>query len=437
MPCVNTIFSMTLMFAEAQKIGENIRMRISRRTLCLLACLAISGCARAPIERAEDAMRLAPEFPELSEVSPMTDFVTNLERNIAHIRATKRVPHFRFGTRVVSRDEYLQSLEYLLEIIRGGSDYATLAAKIRESFDAYEVYGRKEWGEVFITSYFEPMIEGRRQREYGFSQPLYQIPSDLVEVKLRQFDGDFQPFPPTIRGRLTVAEEDGIPSVVPYYSRAEIDSEQYLRGKGLEIAWVDPVESFFLQIQGSGVVRFPDGEEIRVAYAAQNGHAYEALGKFLKHAIPIEEMSLERIEGYLRSLPRHEMQEYLNKNPSYVFFKPARENAITYVGTSAVGLRTIATDAKFFPKGAVAVLAFERPVFQDPTGPIVKEWQKAVHLVIDQDVGGAIKGPDRVDFFWGRGQEAKRSAGVIRQTGRLYYLAPKMELLQKLKENTG
>ena len=131
------------------------------------------------------------------------------------------------------------------------------------------------------------------------------------------------------------------------------------------------------------------------------------------------------------------MQDYLNKNPSYVFFKPMRENASTYLGTPAVGLRTIATDARYFPKGAVVLLEFSRPVFQSAKGAAVSSWQKTSQFMIDQDVGGAIKGPDRVDLFWGRGDEAKRSAGVIKQTGRLLYLAPKPEFLRELKERRG
>ena len=122
-----------------------------------------------------------------------------------------------------------------------------------------------------------------------------------------------------------------------------------------------------MQVQGSGVIEFPDGEQIRIGYAGQNGHAYEAVGKFLKHVIPAERMSLDSIEAYLRGLPPTEMQRYLNKNPSYVFFKPTKQNAVTYLGTPATGLRTIATDAKFFPKGAVVLLQFQKPVFKDET----------------------------------------------------------------------
>ena len=407
------------------------------RMLAIGLLVFASGCARAPIDKAEQAMRPAREVPLLNETSPMTDFAGNLERNIEHIRTSKRVGSFRFGERVVGMNDYLLGMQHLLEFIRANSDYGILTDKIRADFDVYEVYGRADWGEVFMTSYYEPVIEGKRRRDAVHSQPLYGLPGDLVEIKLRQFGDEYTPFPAAIRGRLTEPEPDGVASIVPYYSREEIDGEERLKGKGLEIAWVDPVESFFLQIQGSGVVHFPDGEELRIAYAAQNGHAYEAVGKFLKHAIPLEEMSLERIETYLRALPKREMQDYLNKNPSYVFFKPAEENAITYIGTAAVGLRTIATDARFFPKGAVVLLQFERPIFQDATGQIVKEWQKATQLMIDQDVGGAIKGADRVDLFWGRGAEAKRSAGIIRQTGRLYYLAPKDSLIKALKEKTG
>jgi membrane-bound lytic murein transglycosylase A len=405
------------------------------RLLVVILLLLSAGCARAPLDRPEDALRLSRSEPDsLMEVTPLSDFSSNLMRTVEHIRQTKRVSQFRFGERVISRDDYLLALERLTEFTQKAADANALLAVVKEKFDFYEVYGRENWGDVFITSYFEPVLEARKRPEGHFRQPIYQLPDDLVEVRLGQFGEDFRGLPTQIRGRITEAASDGVMEVVPYYSRAEIDQAEIFRGRGLEIAWIDPVDAFFLQIQGSGVLHFPDGEEMRVGYAGQNGHAYEAVGKFMKNVLFKEDLTGPGIEAYLRRISPQVMQDYLNKNPSYVFFKPMRENAITFLGTPAIGLRTIATDAKFFPKGAVVILEFTRPVFQSTTGAQVSSWEKTSQFMIDQDVGGAIKGPDRVDLFWGRGDEAKRSAGVIRQTGRLLYLAPKTDFLRELKE---
>lgn len=375
-------------------------------------------------------MRSLAEIPALNDPYSQAELTAALRGQIDFLRRSKRISSLRFGREVYAREDYLLGLEGLAKVLELKPDNRGLRDFLQIHFDAYQVYGREDWGQIFMTAYFEPVIAGRSKREPPYTTPLYRTPPDLVEVKLAGFPGYNANMPAQLRGRLA-ASPGSRAQIVPFYSRAEIELDQRLAGRGLEICWVDPVDAFFTQIQGSATVVFANGKEERVGYAAQNGHAYEALGKFLRNVIPIEEMTMQRIESHLRGLPHQEREVLKSLNPSYVFFQSLNANALTYLGVPAVARRTIATDAKFFPKGALALLRFPEPKL-DEAGVVVGEEERAL-LVLDQDVGGAIRGPDRVDYFWGRGEEAKRYAGLIKTKGNLTYLAPKRAWLEQLK----
>ncbi len=267
----------------------------------------------------------------------------------------------------------------LLADTEGMMDIREFVGVLKAGFDFYEVYGQREWGEVFITSYYTPVIGGSTIPTPRFSQPLYGVPHDLVWVDLASFARRFPEMMPwqglpneqktkpgILRGRLCPCPEKGcVPEVAPYYSRKEIDEERRLADQGLELAWLDPIDCFFLQIQGSGVVNLENGMRLRVGYAAQNGHPYVAIGKFMYDVIPPQKMSMQAIRRHLKTLSPDELQEMLNRNPSYVFFRTLPGDPVTYFGTEVVDGRTIATDTRFFPKGALAYLEFEKPDFPD------------------------------------------------------------------------
>ncbi|MEZ4873580.1 MAG: MltA domain-containing protein [Bdellovibrionales bacterium] len=296
---------------------------------------------------------------------------------------------------------------------------------------------QKTGGKVFITSYFEPVLEGRLTKTSKYSQPLYGRPKDMTLVDLGEFSRLLPQLEPikdkvleqkssgaVVRGRL-VERSGALPKVVPYYDREQIDDKNLLNSDVAEVlAYVDPIDAFFLQIQGSGVVVLPNGKRIRVGYDSQNGHPYVAIGKYLFDVIPRENMSLQAIEEHLRSLPPEQAQAILNKNPSYVFFRKLDSRGITYFGTEVQSGRTIATDYRYFPKGALCLLNFDIPIFESPKDDVPRDWLPVSRLVFDQDTGGAIRGPGRVDLFWGEGEEAKQAAGVMKQPGRLVYLLP-------------
>jgi membrane-bound lytic murein transglycosylase A len=392
--------------------------------------LTLLSCQRAPIEEASEALRVARKVPVLQDDLLFEGLAEAVDQKIEFLE--QRFPGNRdlvFGQTLFTVSEYLSGLRHFQTLLKTIEHPELLFAAIKSDFDFYEVYGRNHWGEIFLTSYYEPVIPGSREKTDEFSQALYRTPSDLVEVSLSDFSGDFGRYR-VLRGRISPGRTlAGNQQLVPYFDRREIDGKERLKGKGLELAWVDPVDAFFLQIQGSGTVTFSDGDTLRVGYAQQNGQRYEALGKFLTHAIPLREMSLQRIETYLRQQSRSQIMEYLYKNPSYVFFRELDTRPITSIGAEVIDGRTIATDRRYFPKGTLAFMSFEKPVFKssDILAP-PDDWESVGRFVFDQDVGGAIRGTGRVDLFWGSGDEAKRYAGVMKGTGRLYYMAPKREL---------
>lgn len=206
--------------------------------------------------------------------------------------------------------------------------------------------------------------------------------------------------------------------VVPYWSRAEIGA----RGDKVPaktLAYVDDaVELFFLQVQGSGRVKLTDGSTIRVNYADQNGHTYHSIGRLLveRGELKLEEASMQGIQAWARANPGR-LDDLLNANPSYVFFREmpnSKEGPVGALGVPLTAERSIAIDPRSIPLGAPVFLATTRP-----NSPVAMN-----RLVMAQDTGGAIKGAVRADYFWGFGKEAGEQAGRMKQSGRLWVLLP-------------
>jgi membrane-bound lytic murein transglycosylase A len=269
------------------------------------------------------------------------------------------------------------------------------AAFFRDRFDWVRVGN----GKAFATGYYEPEIEGSRTPLPGYV-PIYALPPDLVQCT--------KPDGTTGRGRM---DETGTCTL--YYTRAEIE-DGALAGKGLEIAWAkDPVDLFFLEIQGSGRVRFPDGSVMRIGYGGQNGRDYVAVGKLLRDRgiLAPGGANMEAIKAWIRTNP-DQGRELMRENLSYIFFKvldgPGPLGALNVPVTPHA---TVAADPNFVPLGAPVYLALDRP--------------EAYGLWVAQDTGGAIKGANRFDTFWGAGPEATQIAGGMSANGVAYILLPK------------
>lgn len=265
-----------------------------------------------------------------------------------------------------------------------------------------------------FTGYYEPLLHGSRKRGGRYTIPLYIRPPELITVDLGEFRED-------LKGRRIAGRvEDG--ALVPFPDRTEIE-EGTLAGRDLELVWVDnAIDAFFLQIQGSGRVRLAEGGEMRVGYAAENGHPYFAIGKDLieRKALQPEEVSMQSIRRWLEENPEL-ADDVMARNASYIFFEELKgEGPLGAEGVALTPGRSLAVDRKFWPLGV--------PVWLDAEAPAAKEGEpdrKLQRLLIAQDTGGAIRGPVRGDVFWGHGEEAAAVAGRMKHPGRMWVLLPK------------
>lgn len=297
------------------------------------------------------------------------------------------------------------------------TDPALSATYFETYFTPYEIWAdvkTPQSREGLFTGYYEPMLKAvdvalTENAVDAAGTPLYMRPDDLVTVDLGAFRPELKG--ENITGRVT----DG--KLVPYYTRAEIEKGA-LAGKSFEILHVtDPVDAFFLHIQGSGQVTMPDGSVKRVGYAAQNGHKYVAIGRELiaEGHMAKEDVSMQSIRAWLEANP-DKAQELMNKNPSYIFFRPLEgDGPLGAEGVALTPLRSLAVDRKKIPYGA--------PVFLDVTAP--DSDARIKRLMIAQDTGGAIRGTVRGDFFWGAGEDAAEKAGLMKSRGYAWLLLPK------------
>lgn len=412
--------------------------------LVLALLLFVFSCARAPLKDRSDAMRKTSNGPQLSDDLDFASLQRGIAANIDFIQSSARAGNeIVFGKIKIPKKNYIAALKYLLE---NSTDMTSFQNLVSQKFDFYEVYGSDDWAKIKVTSYYTPLLKGSLKKTKMFSQPLYLTPNDMVFIDV---DSYVEAFPrwkifkeqvleqkssnALVRGRLQT-DKSNKSRIVPYYKRDEIDSDKSVFEQNLVIVYVDPIESFFLQIQGSGLVELSDGTQFTVGYANQNGHPYVAIGSLLLDKIPKEKMSMQSIVSYLRSLPKKEAQKIMNQNPSYVFFQKTESRPLSYLGTEVVDGRTVATDAGLFPKGTLAYLEFEKPVFENSKSDEPKEWVKSARFVLDQDTGGAIRGPGRLDLYAGKGSEAEQFAGVMKNPAKLFYLVPKSEFLNSLRE---
>ena len=272
---------------------------------------------------------------------------------------------------------------------------AQAAGFFRDRFDWVRIGN----GKAFATGYYEPEIQASHSPQPGYA-PIYMVPPDLVRCT--------RPDGTAGRGRV-----DPSGACMPYYSRSDIENGA-LANKGLEIAWAaDPVDLFFVEIQGSGRLVFPDGSSERIGYADQNGLPYTAIGKLLRDRgiLPPGGASMQAIKDWIRANP-DQGRELMLENASYIFFKPlSGPGPLGALDVPLTARGTVAADPKFVPLGAPVYLAVDRP--------------EAYGLWVAQDTGGAIKGPNRFDTFWGSGPDATQIAGGMSANGVAYLLLPK------------
>ena len=331
---------------------------------------------------------------------------------ITQVDATRALQAFKTSCPVVVRRQDRSGLASAASWSGVCSEAQTIAPENAASF----FRDRFDWvtvgnGKAFATGYYEPEIVGSRTPQPGFV-PIHGVPADLI--RCTKPDGQ------TGRGRI---DETGTCTL--YYTRAEIENG-VLANKAPVLAWAaDPIDLFFLEIQGSGRVRFPDGSVMRLGYANQNGREYVAIGRLLRERgiLPPGGTNMEAIKAWMRANP-DQGRELMRENLSYIFFKeltgPGPLGAINVPVTPRA---TVAADPNFVPLGAPVFLASERP--------------EAYGFWIAQDTGGAIKGANRFDTFWGAGEEATRIAGGMASSGVAMILVPKGSTTPSVPQPNG
>jgi membrane-bound lytic murein transglycosylase A len=308
----------------------------------------------------------------------------------------------------VAANELLGMLTTLAEIAPNAGDWSEAVCGRSRVYRAALPEG------LLVTGYYEPEVAASRNRTERFLYPLYRTPDDLVDVDLGQFCAE--------RGQRVAKGRVQNGKLVPYYSRAEIDAGA-LDGRGYEIAWLDdPVEAFFLHVQGSASLRFQDGVHMEISYSSSNGLPYTSLGSVLvgQGKVPRDMISLQVLKDYLRAHP-DEQDQLMAANQRYIFFRAVAAGAVGSLGVPLTAGRSLAADPKQYPPGALVFLRIGSHDQRSDIGdrPAVSRW------VTVQDAGVAVSGPGHVDVFWGTGAAAEAIAGDMHNPGELYLVLPK------------
>ena len=335
------------------------------------------------------------------------------KRSLEFLSKVDRDAKFNYGDKEVTVDRMEATIKRLEHVYREEEDPTKRARIIRKEFDIYIRPETKGPATTLITGYYQPELEVRRKPDAKFRYPIYSKPEDLVRVDLGLFPGSMEE--KRISGRVVEG------ALLPYYDRREIDGQGALNGKGLELAWAeDRMDIFILHVQGSGVLRFQDGEEKFANFAAVNGRQYRSIGKFLieEGKVPREKMSLSALRGWFRDHPE-DLDRVLFVNPSYVFFRLMEEGPYGSLGGLLVEGRSAAFDHAVFPKGAPAWFTAKLPY---ASGGKALGAKNVGRFIFNHDQGGAIKGLGRMDLFYGQGRDAEAAAGMTKHMGKVYFL---------------
>jgi membrane-bound lytic murein transglycosylase A len=385
-------------------------IRGSIYVLLYLAVLVGGGCSESIPPSSTAGLGYSPVFIDDADRSSL---VKATEHHLSYLR---KLPHDTVVT--IGGDPYTigwlqESLCLFLDIINHNPPPAELDRIIREKFTVYQAGGRQNApaGEMLITGYYLPLLEGSLVKKSPFLHPLYKKP-DSLHVRKDQKSGK------DIIGRI-----DNRGNIVPFWTRAEIEDTRVLAGNEL-VYLKDPVDAFFLQIQGSGRIKLRDGSIRSVHFSASNGHEYKSIGKLLvdEQKITKEDISMQTIKQYLQE-HRSEIKRILHTNGKYVFFKWEDSEPKGSLGEALTPGRSIAVDREALPAGALAYIITQRPVI-DPIGTVTG-WEPLRRFVLPQDSGAAIKGTGRADVFWGDGLYAETAAGHMKEKGHLYFLVKK------------
>ena len=390
-------------------------------TIVLALLLTVIGCKTAQeIEAPQYDRPLPPGAHALRKITDpsmipnimfacyeLKDLRDSVDNSLSYLSKPSSRQFFPSGE--ITHDRAVASLKALAMLLDQGLYGKKLDTAIRSRFEFYQSVGCDNRGTVLFTGYYTPIFDGSLTPSGGYKYPLYKMPADLVKNDKGEILGQKQ--------------ADG--SLLPYPARKQIDESGML--KGTEIAWLsDPFEVYIAQVQGSAILRQPDGNLVTLGYAATNGHEYKSVAKQMiaDGVVPSSGMSLKSMIDYFKANPQ-QVAKYINQNPRYVFFRADDGNPRGCLNEQVTAFKTIATDKSIYPR---ACLAFMKTNLPRPVGDSVRK-APFTGFVLDQDAGGAIRAPGRCDVYMGVGDQAGRMAGQVYEEGKLFYLFLKPGLM--------
>lgn len=384
---------------------------------------------RTPEELAPSPYKIhppAPPEPEDSAQEAAQPWIDDMSRaslkeaiykQLSVMEYTDLTRRVRIGPRQVTRQHLVDTLHAFMDLLEQDISDEEFNRRLNEQFEVITAgYHRAERPVVF-TGYYTPIIPARWEKTQDFIFPLYQKPEWYPETR-------------------AALNPQGTPRLDPGYhltqindrpllTREDIDGDQALSNQQLELAWLkDDLERYFLHIQGSGYLAFPDGTLQAVQYMGSNHFPYRSIGKQMIEdgVIEISQGSMQGMKQYFRDHPE-DINKYLFRNNRYIFFQMSSSSPRGSGGAELVAGRSIATDKSLYPAGGLAYITVEKPILNDELE--ITGWQKVSRFVIDQDTGSAIKGPGRVDLYFGVGEPAGAAAGHYKRTGNMTYLLKK------------
>ena len=364
-------------------------------------------------------------YPEFSDSLNFSGFQTALNQSLVYY---SRLPGDRiveFGPDQYTASHMIESLKVLQMFLETRPSATAVNRFIRDRFHVYASTANNDQ-QVLFTGYFEPTYSGSLYPDDRFQYPLYPVPQDLVEIDLAHFSSRYQGHD-RLRGRVKGNQ------VVPYFSRKQINQMTDFHLQAPPVAWLENrVDRFFLEIQGSGRIQTPENEIVRIRYAGTNGNAYRSIGRYLidNQEIEKEQMSMQAIRQWLEANP-HREDEVLSYNDSFVFFNIGSGGPFGNINVTLTPLRALATDYRIFPKGALCFIETRLPDISTSglAGAEVERnpesWSPVSLFVMNQDTGGAIRGPARADLFCGSDAYALFTAGHMNVRGNMYFLVMK------------
>ncbi len=330
-------------------------------------------------------------------------------------------PVFLFGEHSYSALEMVASTQLFLNLLDKSNSPKELNQSLQKHFLYFEISNSQK--KILFTGYFEPEIPASRRPTKKLNTPVHARPKDLIAVNLNRYENAKLPSI-QLYGKLKNGK------VQPYDSRIQIQQRKSLKGRAHVIAWVNEVDLFFLQIQGSGTLRFANNKIVRIGYAASNSNPYRSIGAILveQEKMPLEDVTMQSLKAWIHSHPR-QGRELMLSNPSYVFFDVRKQGPLGNIQLKLTPQRSLAVDSSLLPKGALAFVSTHLPAPQFLDSESLPPFQCFMMI---QDTGGAIRGYRRGDIFFGSGPEAEWNAGQMKNTGRLFLLVAKKSALTSL-----